>query len=160
MQNAPLGGQNLGAGVDGGVVGSVNAGAVAPAQRRGLVALDVSVCRDRDAVGAQGGVDDAVEDGQVGVLVGVAQLAGCLSTNVVDLPGGSGLCDGVDDVSGMVVDAFLSRGGLAPRCCVSRDAGDEPVELSLAAECFDRLGAPGLALVRQRTWLVFGLAGF
>ena len=72
-EDSPLGGQDLGAGVDGAVVAGVDAGAVAAAQRGGLPEVGVGGGGQGDAVLAQSAVDDACRQLWRVVAVGVAQ---------------------------------------------------------------------------------------
>ena len=85
----------------------------------------------------------------IGVVAGVAQPAGGFGANVVDLPGGAGAGDGGDDGLRVVVDpcSAVVRWGRAAWCPVT--AAISCASWRAAAECFDGLGAPGVALLGQ-----------
>ena len=82
-----------------------------------------------------------------------------LGADVINHPGGPGFGDGGDDRGGLLVypgvgDCDMLGDGLIG------DVGDHVRQRALAAEDFDGLGAPGVALLGQRAWFVFGLPGF
>ena len=51
-------------------------------------------------------------------------------------------------------------GGIQRQVRGGQDAAEHRGQLFDAADDFDGLGAPGVALLGQRAWLVFGVAGF
>ena len=105
----------------------------------------------------EGGGDDAVDGlGAVGVIV-VAQQALRFGADVVDLPGGAGFGDGGHHGSGLLAHPLAGDGGAPPSGGLAGDVGDELAEFALAANDFDRLGTPGVALLCQRARFVFGL---
>ena len=158
-QDPPLGGQDVGAGVDGGVVAGVDAGAVAATQRRGLVFLGVGVGGQRNAVLRKGGRHDAVGYLRAAGMVGVTQHSLGLGADMINRPGGPGFGDGGDDRGGLLVYPGVGDCDMLGDSLIG-DVGDHVGQGALAAEDFDGLGAPGVALLGQRAWFVFGLPGF
>ena len=158
-QNAPLGGQDVGAGVDGGVVAGVDAGTVAAAQRRGSFfsvsawVVNAMLCCERAAATMRiGGLRAAG-------VVGVTQHSLGLGANMIYRPGGPGVGDGGDDRRGLFVYPFVGDCEVLSDTLVG-DVGDHVGQGALAAEDLDGLGAPDVALLGQRAWFVLGLPGF
>ena len=104
-----FGGQDVGAGVDGGVVAGVNTRTVPAPEHGGFVHGGVGVVGQGDAVCAEGGGDDAVGQCRGVGLVGVAQQAGDFGADVVDLPGRAACGHRRDDRGGLLLHPFLGH---------------------------------------------------
>lgn len=103
--------------------------------------------------------DDAVHQGGSARVVGVTQGALGLSAHVVDRPGGPVLGDGGDHGGGLLIDPLTGDVDLLGHDLMG-DVGDHRRQSALAAEHFDGLHTPGVALLGQRAWFVLGLACF
>ena len=108
----------------------------------------------------KGGGDDAVDDLGAAGVIEVAQQPLRFGADVVDLPGGAGFGDVGQHGGGLLAHPLAGDGGAPPPGGLAGDVGDELGQFALAAHDFDRLGAPGVALLCQRARFVFGLPCF
>ena len=117
-------------------------------ERLGVI-LGVGMGGEGDAVLGKGGGDDAVDDLGAGGVIEVAQQPLGFGADVVDLPCGAGFGDVGQHGSGLLAHPRAGDGGAPPTGGLAGDVGDELGQFALAANDFDRLGTPGVALLCQ-----------
>lgn len=102
---------------------------------------------------------DLVEGAGIAVATGASQESLCLGADMVDPPFSASVRHRGDDRLGLFVDPFGGDGGLAPTAGLAGDIGDQTGQFALAANDFDGLGEPGVALFAKAAGSVFCLAG-